>query len=132
MPTNNSILSHIEDHRKPSLLEYVLHKMKRLTQSCSKKKFAERLLEREKIDHVMKNLLNKTNYDKETYDVLKKQAQEMEDEDIKQQLERNKDFIATQEDRGSKIFLTLENAKKGYHEIHKLQKGPPLHSQTLY
>ena len=71
----------------------------------------------------MKNLLNKTNYDKETYDVLKKQAQEMEDEDLKQQLERNKDFIATQEDRGSKIFLTLENAKKGYHEIHKLQRG---------
>ena len=33
MPTNNSILSHIEDHRKPSLLEYVLHKMKRVTQS---------------------------------------------------------------------------------------------------
>ena len=80
----------------------------------------------------MKNLLNKTNYDKETYDVLKKQAQEMEDEALKQQLECNKDFIATQEDRGSKIFLTLENAKKGYHEIHKLQKGPPLHSQTLY
>ena len=40
------------------------------------------------------------------------------------QLELNKDFIATKEDRGSKIFLTLENAKKGYHEIHKLQKGP--------
>ena len=50
----------------------------------------------------------------------------MEDEDLKQQLERNKDFIATQEDRGSKIFLTLENAKKGYNEIHKLQKGPTI------
>merc|ERR1712030_309124 len=56
----------------------------------------------------------------------KKRAQEMEDEDLKQQLERNKDFIATQEGRGSKIFLTLENAKKGYHEIHKLQKGPTI------
>ena len=43
-PTNNSILSHIEDHRKPSLLEYVLHKMKRFTQTYSKKKFAKRLL----------------------------------------------------------------------------------------
>ena len=70
MPTN--ILSHIEDHRKPSLLEYVLHKMKRFTQTYSKKKFAERLLEREKLDHVMENLLKKTNYDKETYEVLKK------------------------------------------------------------
>ena len=48
----------------------------------------------------------------------------MEDEDLKLQLKRNKDFIATQEYRGSKIFLTLENAKKDYHEIHKLQKGP--------
>ena len=47
IPTNNSILAHIEDHRKPSLLEYVLHKMKRFTQSYSKKKFASRLLERE-------------------------------------------------------------------------------------
>ena len=36
----------------------------------------------------------------------------MEEEDLKQQLELNKDFVATQEDRGSKIFLTLENAKK--------------------
>ena len=31
----------------------------------------------------------------------------MEEEDLKQQLELNKDFVATQEDRGSKIFLTL-------------------------
>jgi len=50
----------------------------------------------------------------------------MEEEDLKQQLELNKDFIATQVDRGSKIFLTLENAKKGYHEIHKLQKCPTI------
>ena len=56
-PTNNSILSHIEDHRKPSLLEYVLHKMKRFTQTYSKKKFAERLLERDELDQVMGNLL---------------------------------------------------------------------------
>ena len=78
MPTNNSILSHIEDHRKPSLLEYVLHKMKRFTQSYSKKKFAKRLLEREKIDQVMENLLKNPNYDEEMYEVLKKRAQEME------------------------------------------------------
>ena len=123
-PTYNSILSHIEDHRKPSLLEYVLHKMKRFTQTYSKKKFAERLLEREKLDHLMENLLKTPNYDEELYDTLKERAQEMEDEDLKLQLERNKDFIATQEDRGSKIFLTLENAKKDFHEIHKLQKGP--------
>ena len=71
----------------------------------------------------MENLLKNPNYDEEMYEVLKKRAQEMEEEDLKQQLERNKDFIATQKDRGSKIFLTLENAKKGYHEIHKLQKG---------
>ena len=56
MPTHNIILSHIEDHRKPSLLEYFLHKMKRFTQTYSKKKFAERLLEREKLDHFMENL----------------------------------------------------------------------------
>ena len=74
----------------------------------------------------MENLLKNPNYDEEMYEVLKKRAQEMEEEDLKQQLERNKDFIATQEDRGSKIFLTLENAKKGYHKIHKLQKGPAI------
>ena len=123
-PTNNSILSHIEDHRKPSLLEYVLHKMKRFTQTYSKKKFAERLLERDKLDHLMENLLKNPNYDEELYENLKIRAQEMEDEDLRLQVERNKDFSGTQEDRESKIFLTLENAKKGYHEIHKLQKGP--------
>ena len=95
-------------------------------QSYSKKKFASRLLEREKVDNVMENLLRNPNYDVETYEILKKISQEMEEEDLKQQLEHNKDFIATQEDRGSKIFLTLENAKKGYHEIHKLQKGPTI------
>ena len=62
----------------------------------------------------------------ETYEILKKRAKEIEEEDLKQHLELNKDFIATQEDRGSKIFLILENAKKGYHEIHKLQKGPTI------
>ena len=75
----------------------------------------------------MENLLKNPNYDVETYEILKKRVKEMEEEDLKQQLELNKDFIATQEDRGTKIFLTLENAKKkGYHEIHKLQKGPSI------
>ena len=55
----------------------------------------------------MENLLKNPNYDEETYEVLKKRAQEIEEEDLKQQLELNKDFVATQEDRGSKIFLTL-------------------------
>ena len=64
--------------------------------------------------------MKNTDYDLETYEILKNRSQEMEEEDLKQQLEHNKDFIATKEDRGSKIFLTLENAKKGYHEIHKL------------
>merc|ERR1711888_149810 len=36
-PTNNSLLSHIEANRKPSLLEFVLYKMKRFTQSYSKR-----------------------------------------------------------------------------------------------
>ena len=55
-PTNNSILSHIEPNRKPSLLEYVLYKMRLFTQSYSKKKFAARLLERNEVDRVMENL----------------------------------------------------------------------------
>merc|ERR1712030_292302 len=76
---------------------------------------------------------------KDTYETLKKRAKEIDDEDLKVQLELNKDFIATKEDRGSKIFLTLESAKKGYHEIHKLQKGPlvtvtdpTLHTQVIH
>merc|ERR1712030_222755 len=73
IPTNNVILAQIEDHRKPSLLEYVLHKMKRFTQSYSKKKFASRLLERDKIDKLMENLLKNPNYDEETYEILKKE-----------------------------------------------------------
>ena len=76
-------------------------------QSYSKKKFASRLLERDKIDKIMENLLKNPNYDEETYEILKKRAQEMKEEDLQQQLEGNKDFVATQEDRGSKIFLTL-------------------------
>ena len=40
----------------------------------------------------MENLLKNPNYDEETYEVLKKRLQEMEEEDLKQQLERNKDF----------------------------------------
>merc|ERR1712082_575199 len=138
-PTNNSLLSLIEYHRKPSLLEYDLHKMKRFTQSYSKKKFAERLLARSEVDHLMENLLKNPNYDKELYDKLKQRARDIDEEDLKVQLELNKDFIATKEDRGSKIFLTLENAKKGYHEIHKLQKGPlitvtdpTLHTQVIH
>ena len=43
----------------------------------------------------MENLLKNPNYDEELYEALKKRAQEMEDEDLKQQLECNKDFIAT-------------------------------------
>ena len=74
IPTNNNILAEIEDHRKPNLLEYVLHKIKRFTQSYSKKKFASRLLEREKVDNIMENLLKNPNYNVETYEILKKRA----------------------------------------------------------
>ena len=56
----------------------------------------------------------------------------MEDEDLKQQLERNKDFIATQEDRGSKIFLTLENAKKATTKSTNFKRAPPSQSQTQH
>ena len=114
IPSNNTLLSEIENHRKPNLLEFVLHKIKRFTQSFSKKKFASRLLEKEKVDTLIENLLKKSDYDLETYEILKNRLQEMEEEDLKQQLEHNKDFIATKEDRGSKICLTLDNAKKGY------------------
>ena len=95
---------------------------------CGSKKIVKYwLLWKNKSDFQLNTFIHSlkiTLYDEELYETLKERAQEMEDEDLKQQLERNKDFIATQEDRGSKIFLTLENAKKGYHEIHKLQKGP--------
>ena len=73
-PTNNGLLSHIESHRKPSLLEYVLYKMRLFTQSYSKKKFAARLLVRNEVDQVMENLLKNPNYDKGLYETLKKQA----------------------------------------------------------
>ena len=72
IPTNNSILSHIEHHRKPSLLEFVLFKMKRFSQAYSKKKFAERLLVRNEVDHLMENLLKNPQYDKDLYNELKK------------------------------------------------------------
>merc|ERR1711984_17607 len=53
IPTNNSILSHVEDIRKPSLLEFVLYKMRLFTQSYSKKKLVARLLERNEVDRVI-------------------------------------------------------------------------------
>ena len=80
----------------------------------------------------MENLLKNPNYDEEMYEVLKKRAQEMEEEDLKQQLERNKNFIATKEDRGSKIFLTLENAKKATTKSTSYKRVRPLHSQTRH
>ena len=64
--------------------------------------------------------------------ISKKRAQEMEDEDLKLQLERNKDFIATEEDRGSKIFLTLENAKKAITKSTSFRKVQSSPSQTLH
>ena len=80
----------------------------------------------------MENLLKNPNYDEEMYEVLKKRAQEMEEEDLKQQLERNKDFIATQEDRGSKIFLTLENSKKATTKSTSYKRVLPSQSQIQH
>ena len=48
----------------------------------------------------MENLLTNPNYDKELYETLKKRARKIDEEDLKVQLELNKDFIATKEDRG--------------------------------
>ena len=106
--TNNAILAQIEDHRKPNLLEYVLHKMKRFTQSYSKKKFTSRLLERDKIDKIMENLLKNPNYEEETYEILKKRAQEMEEEDLQQQLEGKKEALNAS--IGNKLTRVLNSA----------------------
>ena len=77
IPTNNTLLSEIEDHRKPNLLEFVLHKIKQFMQTFSKKKFASKLLEKYKVDNLIENLLKNADFDLETYEILQKRSQEM-------------------------------------------------------
>ena len=82
--------------------------MKRFTQSYSKKKFTSRLLERDKIDKIMENLLKNPNYEEETYEILKKRAQEMEEEDLQQQLEGKKEALNAS--IGNKLTRVLNSA----------------------
>ena len=59
----------------------------RFTQTYSKKKFANKLLEKDNVGELIENFMETENYDLETYEILKKRSQEMEEEDLQKQLE---------------------------------------------
>ena len=56
----------------------------------------------------MENLLKNPNYEEETYEILKKRAQEMEEEDLQQQLEGKKEALNAS--IGNKLTRVLNSA----------------------
>ena len=66
-------------------------------------------------------------------DILKIEARmkELEEEDIARALKLRKNFSILEDERPSKAFLNLENAKRGYNEVILLNKANPEYNPNL-
>ena len=66
-------------------------------------------------------------------DILKIEARmkELEEEDIAKALKLRKNFSILEDERPSKAFLNLENAKRGYNEVILLNKSNPEYNPNL-
>ena len=56
---------------------------------------------------------------------IKSQIRELVDEDVMSALKNRKNYSVLEDERPSKAFLNLENAKKGYNEVIFLNKDNP-------
>ena len=66
-------------------------------------------------------------------DILKIEARmkELEEEDIARALKLRKNFSILEDERPSKAFLNLVNAKRGYSEVILLNKASPEYNPNL-
>ena len=66
-------------------------------------------------------------------DILNIEARmkELEEEDIAKALKLRKNFSILEDERPSKAFLNLENAKRGYNEVILLNKTNPEYNPNL-
>ena len=62
---------------------------------------------------------------------MESQIRELEDEDVMSALKNRKNYSILEDERPSKAFLNLENAKKGYNEVILLNKANPNFDPTM-
>ena len=61
---------------------------------------------------------------------IESQIRELVDEDVMSSLKKGKNYSILEDERPSKAFLNLENAKKGYNEVILLNKDNPYYDPT--
>mgnify|MGYP003336044648 CR=1 FL=1 len=84
------------------------------------------------INKLKANLTRVIDKDGSSEDILdiESKIRELVDEDVISALKNRKNYSILEDERLSKVFLNLENAKQGYNEVILLNKGNPIYDPT--
>ena len=109
-----------------ALHEFVLQKCKEQTMAFTKKlKLRGNSPQINKLRRELTTLVNKGGDNSDRILRLEEQIQLLVDEDLAQALQNRKNFRILEDERPSKSFLNLENAKRWYNEVMLVKKDNP-------
>ena len=98
--------------------EFILQKCKEQTMTFTKKfKLRGNSPQINKLKTVLTKLVNQGGDNSEEILRVEEQIQLLVDEDLTKALQNRKNFRILEDERPSKSFLNLENAKRGYNEV---------------
>ena len=106
-----------------SLLEFILHKMKEVTITFSKALYFRRRVEKEDLIKALTHALESqvTEANKKLISELEQSLQSLENQYIREDLEKKASFTLLEDERPSKAFLNMESRKAGYSEVTRMK-----------
>ena len=131
MPTTDELVEMATDISKKALHEFLLTKCKEQTMNYTKQFRLKGNIPM--INKLRADLTTLVNSGESGEDILKIEARmkELEEEDIARALKLRKNVSIREDERPSKAFLNLENAKRGYNEVILLNKTNPEYNPNL-
>ena len=131
LPTTDELVEMATDISKKPLHEFLLTKCKEQTMNYTKQFRLKGNIPM--INKLRADLTTLVNSGESGEDILKIEARmkELEEEDIARALKLRKNFSILEDERPSKAFLNLENAKRGYNEVILLNKTNPEYNPNL-
>ena len=115
---------------KKALHEFLLVKCKEQTIEFTKKfKLRGNAPKIDKLKANLTRVMDEGGNSEEILDI-ESQIRELVDEDVMSALKNRKNYSILEDERPSKAFLNLENAKKGYNEVILLNKDNPNYDPT--
>ena len=126
-PTNAELLEHPLDISKPTLLELVLTQLKDDTINYSKRDKTTKSQRKFELKAELQSLICEPDTVENNIAIHDKtvELESIEEEDLRGKLEKKENFNLLDNEKPTKAFMNMENAKSGYSEITKLTVPNP-------